>query len=145
MGNKIKNYTTIVPAARSIEEIQQALVKAGASGVLYEYEQGTGRILALKFVLPIGEQKVGFSLPVQWRNFREVMIKQSIGRAREEDFAYRVAWRCIRDWVLAQMALYETQMVKLPQIFLPFAVGRDGTTLYEQVAKGGFLLGDGKH
>lgn len=35
----LKNYTTKVPANRSIEEIQTALVKYGASGVLYEYEK----------------------------------------------------------------------------------------------------------
>jgi hypothetical protein len=38
----IKNDTTIVPANKSITEIQDALVKYGATGVLYEYEQGMG-------------------------------------------------------------------------------------------------------
>ena len=41
------------------------------------------------------------------------------------------------------MALHETQMVDIPQIFLPFAVGNGGQTLYEHVQKNpGFLLGD---
>ncbi len=44
----IKNYTTQVSANRSIEEIQSALVKHGATGVLYEYEQDTGWIAALQ-------------------------------------------------------------------------------------------------
>lgn len=140
----IKNYTTKVPASRSIEEIQVALVKAGAVGVLYEYEQGTGRIAALKFLLPVQDKKVGFSLPVQWRMFQAVLKKDRIKRWDDEDYCYRVAWRCIRDWVLAQMALYETQMVELPQVFLPFAAGKDGKTLYEQIATGNFLLGSGE-
>ncbi len=143
MAKAIKNYTTKVPASRSVEEIQAALVKAGASGVLYEYEQGTGRILALKFVLQMGEQKVGFSLPVEWRKFQAVLKRDRVPRYDDEEYCYRVAWRNIRDWVLAQMALYETQMVDLPQVFLPFAVGKDGATLYERVANGGFLLGPG--
>lgn len=139
----IKNYTTKVPANRSIEEIQTALVKHGASGILYEYEQGNGRIKALKFILIIHEQKVGFALPVQWQMFQQVLKKQRINRATDDDYCYRVAWRCIRDWVLAQLALYETQIVELPQVFLPFAVGKDGKTLYEQVASGNLLLGSG--
>jgi len=49
----IKNYTTVVPANRTITEIQDALVKHGATGVLYKYEQGTGRIEALQFLLRI--------------------------------------------------------------------------------------------
>src|SRR5262245_33102321 len=45
----IKNYTTTVPANRSIAEIQDALVKHGATGMFYQYEQGTRRIEALQF------------------------------------------------------------------------------------------------
>lgn len=144
MAKGIKNYTSKVPANRSIEEIQNSLVKNGASGVLYEYEKGTGRIAALKFKLPIDGRDVGFSLPVDWRRFQQVLQNQNVYRAGDDDFAYRVAWRCIRDWVLAQMALYETQIVELPQVFLPFAVNRDGQTLYQQVAEGKFLLGSGE-
>jgi hypothetical protein len=140
----IKNYTTTVPANRSIEEIQSALVKHGAMGILYEYEQGTGRILALKFMLEIKGNRVGFALPVQWRRFQAVLKKQGIRRWDDEDYCYRVAWRCIRDWVLSQLALYETEIVELPQVFLPFAVGKDGKTLYDQVVDGRFMLGSGE-
>src|SRR5712691_3528911 len=59
----IKNYTTSVPANRSIAEIQDALVKHGATGVLYKYEQGTGRIEALQFLLRVKNQDVAFSPP----------------------------------------------------------------------------------
>ena len=45
----IKNYTTTVPSNRSMAEIQDALVKHGANGMLYQYEQGTGHIEALQF------------------------------------------------------------------------------------------------
>lgn len=139
-----------MPASRSIEEIQAALVKYGATGVLYEYEQGTGRILALKFILPMHDKEaanhvrnVGFSLPVNWRRFQAALKRDGVRRWDDEDYCYRVAWRCVRDWVLAQMALYDTQMVDLPQVFLPFAASGDGETLYDKVAKGGFLLGPG--
>jgi len=140
----IKNYTTRVAAARSIEEIQTALVRHGATGVLYEYEQGTGRILALKFKLVVKGGAVGFSLPVNWRKFQQVLKNDRVPRYDDEEYVYRVAWRNIRDWTLAQLALYETQIVDLPQVFLPFAVGKGGKTLYEQVESGGLLLGEGK-
>jgi hypothetical protein len=58
--------------------------------------------------------------------------------------AYRVAWANIKDWVEAQMALYETEMVDMPQIFLPFAVDSKGETLYDRVGRGEFLLGKGE-
>lgn len=143
MSKAIKNYTTKVPASRSIDEIQVSLVQHGAAGILYEYEKDMGRIAALKFLLPINGKNVGFALPVQWRKFQAVLKKQNISRWDDEDYCYRVAWRDIRDWVLAQMALYETQIVELPQVFLPFAVSKNGKTLYDDVIEGKFLLGDG--
>lgn len=101
----IKNYTTIVPAHRSIQEIQDALVKHGATGVMYNYEKGTGRIASLQFGLEIKDQVIGFSLPVNWRRFEAVLKEQQVRRSDDEDYVYRVAWRCIRDWVLAQLAI----------------------------------------
>ena len=66
----IKNYTTTVPANRSIADIQDALVQHGATGLLYKYEQGTGRIEALQFLLRIKNQDVAFSLAA-WRNIQK--------------------------------------------------------------------------
>lgn len=141
----IKNYTTKVPADRSIQEIQTSLVKHGATGMLYEYEKGTGKIEALRFRLEIKGREVSFSLPVNWRKFQECLKQQEVRRWDDEEYVYRVSWRCIRDWVLAQLALYETQIVELPQVFLPFATGKDGKTIYEQVTSGNLLLGQGKN
>ena len=38
-------------------------MKQGATGVLYKYEQGTGRIAALRFRLRVHDQEVTFTLP----------------------------------------------------------------------------------
>jgi len=131
----IKNYTTKVPANRSIQEIQDCLVKQGATGFLLEYEQGTGRIKALKFILTLQENDIHFQMPVEWRLFQEVLKKDRVGRWSDEDYCYRVAWRVIRDWIMAQMALFETKMVTMPQIFLPYAVAKDGDTMFQKIAK----------
>lgn len=141
----IKNYTTRVPAHQSVAEIQTALVEHGALGIFYEYEKGTGRIEALKFGLEIKGEKVGFSLPVHWKRFQAVLQKQEVNRADDEDYCYRVAWRDIRDWVMAQLALYETEIVEMPQVFLPFmTTDKKGTTLYDKMKNDQFLLGEGK-
>ena len=42
------------------------------------------------------------------------------------------------------MAILETQMVKMEQIFLPYMVMRDGKTLFEGMVKTGFKLLGGK-
>ncbi len=129
----LKNYKSKVPADRSIQEIQAALVKHGAVGVLMEYEQGTGRIKMLKFLLDLNGKNIPFQLPVDWRKFQAVLKSQGVSRCNDEDYCYRVAWRNVRDWVMAQLALFETEMVTIPQVFLPYCVAKDGKTLYETV------------
>jgi hypothetical protein len=136
----IKNYASTMPADKSIARIQDALVSHGAEGLLFEYEPGTGRIKALKFLMGIHGNTVGFSLPVDWKLFQAVLKKQGVRRWDDEEYCYRVAWANLRDWVDSQMALLETRMVEMPQIFLPFALGKDGQTLYEKVSEGKFFL-----
>jgi hypothetical protein len=137
----IKNYSTVVPANRSIEEIQTALIRHGAVGMLFEYEQGTGKIAALKFKLAVKGTDVGSALPVEWRAFQAVLKQDTVKRWNDEDYVYRVAWCCIRDWVLAQLALDETRMVEIPQVFLPFAMGRNGRRVKSSVlARNGKVL-----
>ena len=138
----IKNYTTTVKADKSIMEIQTALVKHGAVGMFYEFDK-EGRIEALKFGLDFQGKKIGFALPVNWRKFQKCLQDQGI-RNVDAERAYKVAWRNIRDWVLAQLALYETEMVDLPQVFLPFATDEKGKTLYDKVVENQFLLPSGQ-
>lgn len=132
-----------MPANRSINEIQESLVKHGATDILFNYEEGTGRIEALKFMLPVKGKKEAFALPVNWQRFQQVLKNQKAGKWNDEDYVYLVAWRNIRDWVLAQMALYETAIVDIPQVFLPFMT-RGKSTLYEAIMSGQLQLGPGK-
>lgn len=140
----LKNTFSKLPVTRYIELAQAALVKAGASGVSYGYDQG--RINALSFTLLLKDQTLQFKLPVNWCNFQKVLIKEQNPRAHDEDYAYRVAWACTKDWIEAQMAFVESENVSLPQVFLPYAVVKGGQTLFEKVANNpGFMLGDGNN
>lgn len=51
----------------------------------------------------------------------------------------RVAWRIVKDWVEAQMALIESGLAELPEVFLPYAVKPDGRTVYDEF-KGNLLM-----
>jgi hypothetical protein len=142
----IKSYTTKAPAMQSVTKVQEALVAHGAVSIQTMYDADK-RISALQFALPFKDgRNIAFSLPCAWRRFQEVLHQQNMRRGEEDGYAYRVAWANIRDWVASQMALYETQMVDMPQIFLPFAVGKDGKTLYDHMQTNpSFLLGHGSN
>ena len=54
--------------------------------------------------------------------------------------AERVAWRILKDWVEAQMALLDIEMVRFEEIFLPYIETKDGRTVYERLEEKQFLL-----
>lgn len=138
------NYTTKVPVYRSVQEIQKSLVKAGASSIMQDYD-ADGAISAIAFKITLNGTDISFRLPSETKAVLAVMQQDGTPRSLlTEEHAQRVAWRIIKDWVEAQMAIVQTKMVTLPQVFLPYAVNQDGVTLYEIVAsKPELLLGSG--
>ena len=55
------------------------------------------------------------------------MITNPTGR---QDQARRTAWRILKDWIQAQMALLETNMVEMEEIFPPYMLSGE-QTLYQ--------------
>lgn len=139
------NYTTKIDADKTAGEVSKMLAKAGAQAVMTEYDEQHGFVTALSFKMTVNERPIGFKLPVDWRPVLEILKRDpKVPQSKcDREQAVRVAWRIIKDWVEAQLALIETQMVTTQQVFLPYAMTRDGKTLYEKVQEGGYLLGDG--
>jgi hypothetical protein len=131
------NYTSKVPAHASVAEINRMLAKAGAKQIMHDYDDA-GNIVALSFSLDIGGQVLGFRLPTDWQPVQE-LLRQQLKNNRNarpwmyaEEQARNVAWRIVKDWVEAQLAIIETRMVTTAQVFLPYAVNQKGQTLYER-------------
>lgn len=130
----IKDYKCKVGANESIAQIQQELLEHGATGFAMQYEKGTGRIQSLRFILDMGGIELPFMLPIDWRAFQVVLKAQRVTSWKNEDYCYRVAWRNIFHWIESQMAMLETKMVTMPQIFLPYMVDRKGKTAFQYFA-----------
>lgn len=128
----LKDYSTTVPVHRSIGEITQALVKSGARGVAQGYDEH-GHVTGLEFAIPQPTGMTRYVLPVRSSAVAEVLHKQKVSpRFQEHEHVERVSWRIMRDWVLAQLAIIETQMVSLPQVMLPYMLTEDGSTVFER-------------
>ena len=142
------NYTTTIEAAKTVGEIQGILVGHGAKSVLINYgEDGTIEALAFQVLTPHGN--VGIRLPIDPDAVLKVLTQQNrLGRVPKRYInhaqAVRVAWRIVKDWVAAQMAILETEMVKMEQIFLPYVITKEGRTLYEVMVDHHFQLGPGE-
>lgn len=138
----LKNTFARLPAGKYISDIQDALIKAGATGIQSMYDNG--RIVSLGFILRIKGRDVVFNLPLGWKKVQQVLKNENIGKWEDDDYAYRVSWAILRDWVEAQMAILATETVSMPQLFLPYAMSGNGETLFEAVSKSNLLLGNGK-
>ena len=125
----IKNYTTKVDVYTSIGEIQGALARHGATKIMIDYDNGKPQAIAF-----------GIDTPAVDGTLR-VFAAQKIKADREQ--AEMTAWRNVRDWVLAQMALIESCDVPMQQIFLPYMADDRGRTVYELYAAGQLALGAG--
>jgi hypothetical protein len=153
MTNKSKKglftYTTKIEPSKTIGEIQDNLVVHGARSVMANYTDD-GQIEALSFQVATPEgRSMAIRLPCDPKPVYEVLKQQNRDGLVPNSFvneeqASRVAWRIVKYWVEAQIALLETQMVKMEQIFLPYAIVRDGKTLFESMKASKFKLLDSK-
>lgn len=124
----ILNYTTSVNVFKTLGEIQMQLVKHGAKKIMQDYDDD-GNIVALSFLVDTPTGPRGIRLPANVDAVHAVLTRQRIKCDREQ--AERVAWRIVKDWVEAQMAILESEMVQMDEIFLPYMVNGSGQTLFQ--------------
>jgi len=142
----ISNYTTKVDFYKTIGEIQKELAEHGARKIVIDYND-TGLPTNLTFMIDWNSQMIGFALPCNYRGVLKAMEKAKVTRSLcTEDQALRVAWRIIKDWVEAQMAIVEADVASMAEVFLPYAITKDGSTLYNhlQLKGSGLLLTTGE-
>lgn len=143
----LKNYTTSVAVEKTVSEITGILVTHKARSIQLDYD-ADGMIEAISFWIETPRGDMSFRLPTNVEAVERVLKKQAgLGQVPRSQTtpaqARRVAWRIIKDWLDAQMAILETEMVKFEQIFLPYAVMRDGQYLFDHIMSGR-LLTEGK-
>lgn len=135
----ILNYTTTIAAEKTGSEIQSKLARAGASAVMSEFDDdGVMSSIAFRLSTPYGV--VFFRLPANTEGvYRALIANPKVPkRLRTREQAGRVAWRIIKDWIKAQLALVEAGVAEMPEVFLPYAQNRDGRTVYETLKSDGF-------
>ena len=135
-------YTTKIPAERTIAQITRLLIKSGAASILTDYDKG--RIVGVSFRIETPTGVMPYVLPSNIDKVHQVLTNQQrrgeiAPRYATRDHAERVAWRILQEWIEAQLALLQTEMVTMDQLFMPYLIFGDKKTLYEHlVLDGGF-------
>ncbi len=125
------NYTTSVPASRTIGQVQGLLVEAGARRIMTEYDE-VGRSTGVAFSIATAHGDRSFLLPVNAERVQGVLTRERVQpRYQTPEHAERVAWRIVKDWLEAQLAIIRTEMVTLDQVMLPYMATEDGRTMWE--------------
>lgn len=136
----IKNYSTTVDVGKTVGQIQRVLVQAGARSIMSDFgEDGVMESVSFRIVTP--DSDLAYRLPANITGVLRCLEKQRVpSRFATREHAARVAWRIIKDWVAAQMAIIEAEMVDARQVFLPYMVTKGGETVYELFEKRGSKL-----
>jgi hypothetical protein len=144
----VKNYTSSVPAVRSVQHIEERLVECGAKNVLKMYE---GKMLkGVAFIIDVNGQDMPFRLPARVENVRKALLeavkkprksrygqKSTVDRISEQ--AERTAWKLLSDWVDIQVSLIELQQAKFMEVFLPYVYDHaKDQTFFEKMEQRGF-------
>jgi hypothetical protein len=113
-----------------------------ARQISYDYGP-EGQITALSFSLEIRGKLHAFRLPARVEKVELALYGTHDLPPSKKEQAYRTAWANIRDWLTAQMALIDTQMVAPEEVLLPYMLTPQGQTFYEAIERRGFLLESG--
>lgn len=152
----IRNYTSDMDTAKIFSHLQTTLAEHGAKQIMFDYADD-GTVAALSFVILVNGRNLPVQLPArldkalavltlhyQHGLIRDPRIQAIFRRANEKEIrehAYRVAWKNILDWVRAQMALLDIEMIKFEEVFLPYMVNQQtGKTYFETLEQKQFQL-----
>ena len=120
----IKNYTSSVPVGRSVQHIEDCLIRHGAKNIMKMYDADK-KLESLCFIMPVDGKDIPFKLPASVDRVERV-LKAAVRRptaqtnSRIKEQAERTAWKLQSDWVDIQMSLIELQQVEIMQVFLAY-------------------------
>lgn len=138
----ILNYTTTIDPLKTQSEIERILVKHNAKSIMKNYDGEY--VTSMSFLIDNGINQVPVKMPVKAAECLRVLEKEKAAGGKNIKAtrvqAERVAWRILKDWLEAQMALLDVNMVSLQEIFLPYIVDQSGQTVYEKLEQRNFLL-----
>lgn len=144
MGKSIKNYTSSVPADRSITHIETILVGMGATSIAKEYKDGN--VTAITFAIKRGEYLQPFKLPAKVDPITKLFLSQykRPTQTQQQDCrkqAERTAWKNIKEWVELQATMIKLEQVEFMEVFMPYAFSlQHSKTLFELSKESDFKM-----
>lgn len=139
----IKNYTSGVPAEKSISRIEKILVEMGATSINKQYGDDK-KIIAICFLIVVSGNTIPFKLPAKASEVYDV-LRSEIKRPQQGtlanlyDQSERTAWKLVCEWVEIQMSMIKLKQADFIEVFLPYVYDyANNKTFYQSIKDGGF-------
>lgn len=131
-----------MPADRSIQELENTLIKMGATAISKEYENG--KITCINFALINQGHKIPFKLPARIAAIRKLFLgslRSPTQKQKEnaEKQAERTAWKNLKEWVQLQHTMIILEQIEFMEAFMPYSMNMiSGKSLFETMKENGF-------
>jgi hypothetical protein len=133
----ILNYTTSVDPWKTVHELQQILVKHKVSHFSIRNEGSFP--VALAFTIDFNGRPLNYVLPCNFQGVLECLKrdKKVPKNLKNSDQALRVGWRIMKDWVAAQLALVDANLVTIHEVFFKdLVINAQGQTMSQYMLHG---------
>jgi hypothetical protein len=141
----IKNYTSTVPVNRSVQHIEDCLIRHGAKNIMKLYDDEK-KLESLCFIIAVDGKDIPFKLPASADRVEKVLkaaVKKPTAATydRIKEQAERTAWKLQSDWVDIQMSLIELDQVEIMQVFLAYVYfPAQKQTYFEKIKGSGYPM-----
>lgn len=139
----IKNYSSEVPASRSISMLEDVLIKAGCTEIRKIVEEKM--ISGIFFILPVNGMTLTFNMEAKVNQVYKKMIDTyqksptSTQQAATLKQAERCAWKNLYELVQLQLDMISLDQVEIMQVLLPYLT--DGSqTFYQKIKASNYKL-----
>lgn len=130
----ILNYTTKIDAWKTVNEVQQILAKHKVTH--FNIKNEGSYPVALSFTIDYKGQLLNFLLPCNYEGvLRCLKADRKVPNAsKNSEQALRTSWRITKDWVQAQLALVEAEIMPIEEAFLKdLIINSTGETLAKKM------------
>lgn len=134
----ILNFSTKIDAWKTVNEIQQILAKHGITHFSIKNEGSFP--IGLAFTIDYNGQPLNFLLPSNYKGVLQCLKqdRKVPSSSKNEEQALRTSWRIIKDWVEAQLAIVQSNISPIQEVFMPYLIiNAEGQTLSDKLLNGG--------
>lgn len=120
-----------------MNELQQILAKHKVSH--FAIKNDGSFPVALSFTIDFNGQPINFLLPCNYEGVLRCMKKDPKipAGSKNSQQALRISWRIVKDWVEAQLAIVESELAPIQEVFLQYMIiSETGETLSNRMLNG---------